>query len=116
MDRITQANAASAQQSASSAEEMKQQAAQVRAAVDELMRLVRGAEPELAGVPSAATASAAAVKQGASADAFAGPTPAAGPILSPKLGKKPSSTATKSAMTVAGSAKSTPAVADEHFV
>jgi len=48
MDQITQANAASAQQSASSAEEMKSQAAQVRSAVEELMRLVRGAQADAA--------------------------------------------------------------------
>ncbi|HLP25642.1 MAG TPA: methyl-accepting chemotaxis protein, partial [Acidobacteriota bacterium] len=42
MDQITQANAALAQQSATSAEELQGQSAQVRAAVEELMRMVHG--------------------------------------------------------------------------
>ncbi len=42
MDQITQANAALAQQSASSAEELQGQSAQVRAAVEELMHMVHG--------------------------------------------------------------------------
>jgi len=42
MDKITQDNAALAQQSASSADELKSQAEQVRLAVGDLMRMVRG--------------------------------------------------------------------------
>ncbi|MFZ5495112.1 MAG: methyl-accepting chemotaxis protein [Verrucomicrobiota bacterium] len=42
MDKITQSNAALAQQSASSAEEMKAQSAQVKAAVNDLLRMVQG--------------------------------------------------------------------------
>ena len=48
MDKITQSNAALAQQSASSAEEMKAQSAQVKGAVNDLLRMVQGFadEPE----------------------------------------------------------------------
>ncbi|MBI5767574.1 MAG: methyl-accepting chemotaxis protein [Verrucomicrobia bacterium] len=42
MDKITQSNAALAQQSASSSEELKAQAGQVRRAVDELMKMAQG--------------------------------------------------------------------------
>ena len=42
MDKITQSNAALAQQSASSAEEMKAQSAQVKTAVNDLLRMVQG--------------------------------------------------------------------------
>jgi methyl-accepting chemotaxis protein len=42
MDKITQSNAALAQQSASSAEDMKAQSAQVKAAVNDLIRMVQG--------------------------------------------------------------------------
>lgn len=42
MDQITQSNAALAEQSASSAQEMQTQAAQVKAAVGDLMRMVHG--------------------------------------------------------------------------
>ncbi|HWA86475.1 MAG TPA: methyl-accepting chemotaxis protein [Opitutus sp.] len=43
MDKITQENAALAEESSASAEELKSQAEQVRHAVDELMRMSRGA-------------------------------------------------------------------------
>ncbi len=43
MDKITQDNAAAAQQSAESGEELKRQAAQVRLAVDDLLRMAQGA-------------------------------------------------------------------------
>ncbi len=42
MDKITQSNAALAQQSASSAEDMKAQSAQVKTAVNDLIRMVQG--------------------------------------------------------------------------
>ncbi|MDQ5978576.1 MAG: methyl-accepting chemotaxis protein [Verrucomicrobiota bacterium] len=42
MDKITQSNAALAQQSASSAEDMKSQSAQVKIAVNDLIRMVQG--------------------------------------------------------------------------
>lgn len=45
MDQITQSNAALAQQSASSAEDLQGQSAQVRAAVAELMKMVHGTVP-----------------------------------------------------------------------
>jgi len=58
MDKITQDNAALAQQSASSADELKSQAEQVRLAVGDLMRMVRGGTAgEAAGFESAAPAS-----------------------------------------------------------
>ena len=44
MDKITQENAALAQQSADSGEELKQQAEQVRVAVAELLRMARGGD------------------------------------------------------------------------
>ena len=46
MDQITQSNAALAEQSASAAQEMQTQAAQVRSAVGDLMRMVNGAVQE----------------------------------------------------------------------
>jgi methyl-accepting chemotaxis protein len=49
MDKITQSNAALAQQSASSAEEMKAQSAQVKTAVNDLLRMVQGFADEPAG-------------------------------------------------------------------
>jgi methyl-accepting chemotaxis protein len=55
MDKITQSNAALAQQSASSAEEMKAQSAQVKTAVNDLLRMVQGYAEE----PSAAIVSPA---------------------------------------------------------
>ncbi len=58
MDRITQANAALAQQSADSGEELKKQAEQVRQAVAELLRMARGAE-DGAGEPPATFATEA---------------------------------------------------------
>ncbi|MBA3849781.1 MAG: hypothetical protein C0502_07270 [Opitutus sp.] len=48
MDQITQANAALAQQSATSAEELQAQSAQVRAAVSELMHMVHGTDKQAA--------------------------------------------------------------------
>ncbi len=63
MDKITQDNAALAQQSATSADELKSQAEQVRLAVGDLMRLVRGGAAEhpaaVESTASAAPASAA---------------------------------------------------------
>ena len=56
MDKITQGNAALAQQSASASEELKAQAEQVRIAVAELMRMARGGEAE-AAVAGASVAS-----------------------------------------------------------
>lgn len=62
MDQITQSNAALAQQSAISAEDLQGQSAQVRAAVGELMKMVHGADrsaspdeiaPEVAPQPRA---------------------------------------------------------------
>jgi methyl-accepting chemotaxis protein len=47
MDKITQSNAALAQQSASSAEDMKSQSGQVKAAVNELLRMVQGFAEEV---------------------------------------------------------------------
>ncbi len=46
MDQITQSNAALAEQSASSAEELQRQSAQVKSAVAELMRMVQGDSDE----------------------------------------------------------------------
>ncbi len=56
MDKITQGNAALAQQSASASEELKAQAEQVRIAVAELMLMARGGESE-ASVAGATVAS-----------------------------------------------------------
>lgn len=60
MDQITQSNAALAQQSATSAEELQGQSAQVRAAVSELLRMVHGqVQAEVAPVAHAAPKAAA---------------------------------------------------------
>jgi methyl-accepting chemotaxis protein len=67
MDKITQSNAALAQQSASSAEEMKAQSAQVKTAVNDLLRMVQGyAEETTSAVVSPAKPAArrAAVSDG----------------------------------------------------
>jgi len=48
MDKITQSNAALAQQSATSAEEMKSQSAEVKVAVNELLHMVQGFAEETA--------------------------------------------------------------------
>lgn len=74
MDQITQSNAALAQQSATSAEELQAQSAQVRAAVSELMRMVHG-EAERASVVTAVPAAARA----------AGRPKATAPVVSPRL-------------------------------
>ena len=58
MDKITQSNAALAQQSASSAEEMKAQSAEVKTAVNELLRMVQGFAEETAAVSPAHVAAA----------------------------------------------------------
>ena len=54
MDEITQSNAALAEQSASAAQEMQTQAAQVKSAVGELMRMVNGSVQESAAISSSA--------------------------------------------------------------
>ena len=59
MDKITQSNAALAQQSASSAEDMKSQSGQVKAAVNELLRMVQGFTEEVATQPAQPVAQAA---------------------------------------------------------
>jgi methyl-accepting chemotaxis protein len=59
MDKITQSNAALAQQSATSAEEMKSQSAQVKTAVNELLKMVQGFNEEEAIVSPALTKSPA---------------------------------------------------------
>jgi methyl-accepting chemotaxis protein len=67
MDKITQSNAALAQQSASSAEEMKAQSAQVKTAVDDLLRMVQGYAEEQPGAivsPAKPTAKRAAAEAG----------------------------------------------------
>ncbi len=76
MDQITQSNAALAQQSATSAEELQGQSAQVRAAVAELLRMVHGAQAEVAATH------AAPGKPAARRPAAAQPA-----IVSPRLGK-----------------------------
>jgi methyl-accepting chemotaxis protein len=64
MDKITQSNAALAQQSASSAEDMKSQSAQVKSAVNELLRMVQGyaEEESVAAAPKRASTQAVARK------------------------------------------------------
>ena len=59
MDKITQANAALAQQSADSGEELKQQAGQVRHAVAELLRMARSDQGEPGESPATAPAESA---------------------------------------------------------
>lgn len=89
MDQITQSNAALAQQSATSAEELQAQSAQVRAAVSELMRMVHGAAEHAV----AATAAPAAART-------AGRPKAAAPVVSPRLpsaGRKAADTGPASA-------------------
>jgi methyl-accepting chemotaxis protein len=80
MDKITQGNAALAQQSASASEELKAQAEQVRIGVAELMRMARGGETSAfvaaAGVaspvrPMRASASKAKLRPAAEAAAAA---------------------------------------------
>jgi methyl-accepting chemotaxis protein len=61
MDKITQSNAALAQQSASASEELKSQATQVRLAVTELLRMAR-ADADAADAPPAAIVSPAKPK------------------------------------------------------
>ncbi|MBX3736268.1 MAG: hypothetical protein KF715_06255 [Candidatus Didemnitutus sp.] len=80
MDQITQANAALAQQSASSAEELQGQSAQVRAAVEELMHMVHGeAQRQILAASSAKAKAKPAAKAAAPA-----PTETAA-IVSPRL-------------------------------
>jgi methyl-accepting chemotaxis protein len=67
MDKITQANASLAQQSAESGEELKTQAGQVRLAVGELLRMAQGAQATAHEAPSS------------TADTDAEPEPAAEP-------------------------------------
>ncbi len=52
MDKITQSNAALAQQSAASSDELKAQAEQVQSAVSELMRMVDGTSGDACQVPA----------------------------------------------------------------
>jgi len=52
MDKITQSNAELAQQGAASAQDLQTQSAQVKAAVADLIRMVRGADAEAAATPS----------------------------------------------------------------
>ncbi len=54
MDKITQGNAALAQQSAAASEELKAQAEEVRLAVAELLRMARGGENAVAESPAVA--------------------------------------------------------------
>ncbi len=54
MDQITQSNAALAEQSASAAQEMQTQAAQVRSAVGDLMRMVTGGASETVALTNSA--------------------------------------------------------------
>ena len=60
MDKITQDNAALAQQSAESGEELKQQAEQVRQAVAELLRMAQGGENPLSSPAASASATKSA--------------------------------------------------------
>ncbi len=76
MDKITQSNAALAQQSATSAEEMKSQSAEVKIAVNELLRMVQGfteeaaiVSPVVGATPAAAAAAPRAIKTPALAPA-----------------------------------------------
>ena len=78
MDKITQSNAALAQQSATSAEEMKSQSAEVKTAVNELLRMVQGFTEETAIVSPTLASAAPAI------------SPAAAPrraVKTPVLGK-----------------------------
>jgi len=59
MDKITQSNAALAQQSASSSEDLQKQAVEVRAAVENLMKMVYGERWEIMASASAGTQPAA---------------------------------------------------------
>ena len=84
MDKITQDNAALAQQSAESGEELKQQAEQVRQAVAELLRMAQGGEavavtaPTAIRRPATPTRSPAARRTGAKpVGATSRPSPAA---------------------------------------
>jgi methyl-accepting chemotaxis protein len=66
MDKITQDNAALAQQSAAASEELKSQAGQVRLAVDALMQMVRGSENGQAVASAAPRPTAHSPRSGAS--------------------------------------------------
>ena len=84
MDKITQANAALAQQSADSGEDLKHQAEQVRDAVGQLLRMVQGGQPAAATTPDVVPAEPAA------------PAPApASRIKTPRLGSKPAAPAVR---------------------
>jgi len=87
MDQITQSNAALAQQSAASAEQLQGQSAQVRIAVDELMRMVHGATQQGTITPVAHPVKAAKSTKTA-ATKHAAPAPAAGKVVTPKLSSK----------------------------
>jgi methyl-accepting chemotaxis protein len=64
MDKVTQSNAALAEETAASSEELRVQAEQVKRAVAELMRMVQGDSGEAAGAPvSSRSAEAAEVME-----------------------------------------------------
>jgi methyl-accepting chemotaxis protein len=68
MDKVTQSNAGNAEETAAAAEELSSQAVAMRENVNELMKLVGGAQTEAAGTASHATikASGATSATGAS--------------------------------------------------
>ena len=73
MDKITQANAASAEQSAAAAQELNAQALAMKQTVGELLQLVVGTRP--AGEPSQAAAPMAAARNGVHKNGRARPAP-----------------------------------------
>jgi methyl-accepting chemotaxis protein len=68
MDKVTQSNAASAEESASASEELSAQARELSEMVDALVRLVRGENAVIGKRTSAATATVAAAKKPAPAE------------------------------------------------
>jgi methyl-accepting chemotaxis protein len=86
MDRITQANAALAQQSAASSEELKAQAEQVQSAVSELMAMVAAdAASKALAQPAPEPASSAPLRWSESAAPGDRSNPASAPLMSPRL-------------------------------
>ncbi len=96
MDKVTQANAASAEETAAAAEELSAQSQELRAATSELIRLVEGAEgagadaaPSLPGrrraAPGGPAVAAVRVSTGRR-PAAAGPIPMEGGAARPALG------------------------------
>ena len=100
MDKITQSNAALAQQSASSSEDLQKQAVEVRAAVENLMKMVYGERWEQMASASPGTPATSAASEPhappAAIQTPARPTPAARAAGSKTPARRPASTVSAS--------------------